>query len=180
MDESKSGSSLWVVGLAGLAAIAIAAWLIPGATPEAPEVPAAASAPAATPEAPEVPAAATPPAAIPVPARPAAVPVVEIPVPRIVAGGRLTLDATALPDAGSLTLNLELSDEARGSATQTVRVISVDGRRMDTTASSLPGAGSGVRLEIDSGFLSPGRYMIEIDTEDAHPLQIRRYVLEIR
>ena len=164
MDESKSGSSLWVVGLAGLAAIAIAAWLIPGATPEAPEVLAAA----------------TPPAAIPVPARPAAVPVVEIPVPRIAAGGRLTLDATALPDAGSLTLNLELSDEARGSATQTVRVISVDGRRMDTTASSLPGAGSGVRLEIASGFLSPGRYMIEIDTEDAHPLQIRRYVLEIR
>ena len=92
----------------------------------------------------------------------------------------MTLDATALPDAGSLTLNLELSDEARGSATQTVRVISVDGRRMDTTASSLPGAGSGVRLEIDSGFLSPGRYMIEIDTEDPHPLQIRRYVLEIR
>lgn len=184
MDESKSGSSLWVVGLAGLAAIAIAAWLIPGATPEAPEVPAAASAPvtvpAATPEASEVLAAATPPAAIPVPARPAAVPVVEIPVPRIAAGGRLTLDATALPDAGSLTLNLELSDEARGSATQTVRVISVDGRRMDTTASSLPGAGSGVRLEIASGFLSPGRYMIEIDTEDAHPLQIRRYVLEIR
>ena len=29
MDESKSGVSLWLVGLAGLAAIAIAAWLIP-------------------------------------------------------------------------------------------------------------------------------------------------------
>ena len=61
-----------------------------------------------------------------------------------------------------------------------MRVISTDGRRTDTTASPLPGAGSGIRLELDTGFLTPGRYMIQIDTDDKHPLQISRYVLEIR
>ena len=104
----------------------------------------------------------------------------EFPGPRIAAGGRLALDSSALPDEGPLILALELTDEARSSGEQAVRVISADGRRMDTTSSPLPGAGSGVRLEIDPGFLSPGRYMIEIDTEDKHPLQIRRYVLELR
>ena len=35
-------------------------------------------------------------------------------------------------------------------------------------------------MEIDPGFLTAGRYMIEIDTVGKHPLRIRRYVLELR
>ncbi len=92
----------------------------------------------------------------------------------------MTIDHAALPSEGLLTLDLELADEVRGSGKRAVRVISTDGRRIDTMASPLPGAGSGMRLEIDPGFLTRGRYMIEIDTEDKHPLQGRRYVLELR
>ena len=164
MAESKSSGSRWVAGLAGLTAIALATWLTLGGSPDAPEGPAAANGPAV----------------VAAPQTPAPVRDAEIPRHRIAAGGRLTLDEAALPGEGPLTLALELADEARGSGKQAVRVISVDGRRIDTTASPLPGAGSGVRLEIDPGFLSAGRYMIEIDTEDEHPLQIRRYVLELR
>ena len=164
MTESKSSGSRWVAGLGGLTAIALATWLTLGRSPDAPE------GPATTPS----------PAAVPAPPTPPAVRGAEFPGLRIAARGRLTLDEAALPDEGPLTLALELADEARGSGEQAVRIISADGRRIDTTASPLPGAGSGVRLEIDRGFLSAGRYMIEIDTEDDHPLQIRRYVLELR
>jgi hypothetical protein len=92
----------------------------------------------------------------------------------------LTLEHAALPTEGPLALDLELPDEFRGSSERTVKIISTDGRRFDTSASPLPGAGSGVRMEIDPSFLTPGRYMIEIDTVGKHPLQIRRYVLELR
>ena len=161
MGRSKSSGSRWVAGLAGLAAVAVGTWLVLGGSPDAPEAPAAKKAPVAEPT-------------------PAAARQTEIPKLRITANGRLTLDEAALPEEGPLTLALELADEARGSGERAVRVISADGRRIDMTASPLPGAESGVRLEIDPGFLSAGRYMIEIDTEDPHPLQIRRYVLELR
>ncbi len=161
MTESKSSGSRWVAGLAGLTAIAFASWFTLAGSPDAPEGPATTRSSAAVPA-------------------PPAVRGAEFPGLRIAARGRLTLDEAALPDEGPLTLVLELPDQARGSGPQAVRIVSVDGRRIDTTASPLPGAGSGVRLEIDRGFLSAGRYMIEIDTEDDHPLQIRRYVLEIR
>ena len=101
-------------------------------------------------------------------------------VPRIAARGRLTLSRDALPEDGPLVLTLELSDEARGSGERTVRVVSEDGRRIDTLASPLAEAGSGVRLEIDPAFLTLGRYMIEVDTAEKHPLRIRRYVLELK
>jgi len=164
MTESKRSASRRVAGLVGLTAIALAAWFTLVGSPDAPE------GPATTPG----------PASVPAPPTPPAVPGAKSPGLRIPAHGRLILDEAALPDQGPLTLALELPDEARGSGPQAVRVISVDGRRIDTTASPLPGAGSGVRLEIDRGFLSAGLYMIEIDTEDDHPLQIRRYVLELR
>jgi hypothetical protein len=164
MSESKSGGTRWVVGLALVATIAVGSWLVLGGSPDGPDGPAAATAPAAA----------------PAPPTPAAAPLTEIPELRIAANGRLALDEAALPEQGPLTLALELTDEARGSGERQVRVISANGRRIDTTASPLSGAGSGVRLELDPAFLSPGRYMIEIDTVDNHPLRIRRYVLEVR
>ena len=162
MAESKSSAALWIAGIAGL--FAIATWLALGGLLDAPERRAEANVPAA----------------IPAPPKKAAVQGAESRVLRIAAQGRLTIDHAALPNEGMLTLDLELADEVRGSGKRAVRVISTDGRRIDTMASPLPGAGSGVRLEIDPGFLTAGRYMIEIDTVGKHPLQIRRYVLELR
>ncbi len=162
MAETKSSAALWIAGIAGLTAIAT--WLALWGAQDAPERRAVANVPAA----------------IPAPTTKAALQGAESRVLRIAAQGRLTIDHAALPSEGLLTLDLELADEVRGSGKRAVRVISTDGRRIDTMASPLPGAGSGVRLEIDPGFLTRGRYMIEIDTEDKHPLQIRRYVLELR
>jgi hypothetical protein len=99
---------------------------------------------------------------------------------RIAEHGRLSLDAETLPTEGPLTLVLDLPDEARGEGLRSIRIVSTDGRRIDTTASSLDGPGTGVRLNIESDFLSPGLYMIEIDTVENIPLRIRRYVLELK
>jgi hypothetical protein len=98
---------------------------------------------------------------------------------RIASGGRLSVASAELPRAG-LALEIDMPDEARGHGDRAVRVISGDGRRIDTTASPLPGSGTGSRLVIDSDWLARGRYMIEVETEDKHPLQIRRYVLEVQ
>jgi len=98
---------------------------------------------------------------------------------RIEAGGRLSLERGALPHDGPLVLALAVTDEGRGTSLRTVRVGSTDGRRVDTTAAPLPGPGSGVQLGIDPGFLSPGRYLIEVDTVSSSPLRLQRFVLEV-
>jgi hypothetical protein len=94
--------------------------------------------------------------------------------------GRLTLDEEALPKKGPLRVVLGLPDDARGGGEHDVWIVSVDGRRIETKAHALPGIGTGVQLDIDTAFLSPGRYMIQIDTAEKHPLHFRRYVLELK
>jgi hypothetical protein len=173
MAETKGSAGLWIAGIAGL--IAIGTWFVVGGTGDDParrDVPAVRE----TQDPPVI----TPPAATSTPAIEVKAAAADSGVRRIAAHGKLTLEHAALPTEGPLTLDLDLLDEFRGSSERAVRIISTDGRRMDSSASPLPGAGSGVRMEIDPSFLSPGRYMIEIDTVGKHPLQIRRYVLELR
>ena len=176
MAESTSNGLRWVAGLGGLLLLAVGIWFSAGGTPERSVVggddPAQQAPPAKL-----APSSATPVLSSATPAPPSAA---LAPALRIAAHGRLTLDVDEFPDEGPVTLNLDLSDEARGGGDRTVRVISEDGRRIDTTVRPLSGGGSGVLLEIDPGFLSPGRYLIEVDTEEKHPLQLRRYVLEVR
>ncbi|MCP4908454.1 MAG: hypothetical protein GY910_26065 [bacterium] len=99
---------------------------------------------------------------------------------RIAEKGRLTLEQTDLPQKGELTLLLSLNESVRGGGVRTVRIITVDGRRLDTTARRSPAEGSDLRLEIDPAFLTTGLYMIEMDSEESHPLTLRRWVVELR
>jgi hypothetical protein len=101
------------------------------------------------------------------------------PAQRIADGGRLSIDALSLRDGEVLALGLGLSDEARGEELLAVRLVSVDGRRIETTAAPASGSGSGVRLEIDPEWLTPGRYLVEVSTAEKSHFPIRRYVLEV-
>ncbi len=101
------------------------------------------------------------------------------PALRIAESGRISIDAASLPDGEVLALGLALSDEARGSEPLSVRVVSIDGRRIETTAVPAAGSGSGLRLELETEWLRPGRYMIEVTTAEKIPLRLRRYVIEI-
>ncbi len=102
------------------------------------------------------------------------------PTLRIAEGGRISIDAASLRDGKVLVLGLALADEARGSEPLSVRVVSVDGRRVETTAAPAAGSGSGLRLELEPEWLRPGRYMIEVTTAEKIPLHLRRYVLEVQ
>jgi hypothetical protein len=99
---------------------------------------------------------------------------------RLAMGTLLSLDSDALPFDEDLALALELPDEARGEGPRDVRVLAPDGRELKTTATPLPGAGSGVQLAIDPGWLRPGRYLIEVQTAEQTHFPLRRYVLEIQ
>lgn len=167
MAQSNNSAVLWIAGFFGL--IAIATWFATGTANDSPEHHDDTLLPLSVPA-----------DLVPAASKTAAVEGAESGVFRIGSQGRLTIEHAALPSQGVLTLDLDLTDELRGSGKRAVRVISTDGRRIDTLASPLPGTESGVRLEIEPGFLSPGLYMIEIDTDGSHPLQIRRYVLELR
>ena len=98
---------------------------------------------------------------------------------RIAEGGRLSIDATSLREGEVLAIGLGLADEARGEEPVAVRIVSVDGRRLETTAAPARGSGSGLRLEIDPEWLTPGRYLIEISTAEKNHFAVRRYVLEV-
>ncbi len=102
------------------------------------------------------------------------------PALRIAESGRISIEAASLPAGQVLTLVLGLGDEARGSEPLPVRVVSLDGRRIETTAAPAAGSGSGLRLELEPEWLRPGRYMIEVTTAEKIPLHLRRYVLEVR
>jgi hypothetical protein len=157
--------------LAGIAAIAAAAatigvglWLAgqrePAAIPQQP-----AASPTPTPAAPTAP---------PVPAGAPA------PAQRIPEHGRLAVELGSLREGGVFALGLEMPDAARGNGERPVKVIDVEGRVFETTAAAVEGSDTGLRIEIDPGWLRPGRYMIQVATAEQHPLAIRRYVLEVR
>lgn len=180
MPGSRTGAR-WVALLAGLLAVAVATWWRLPAEPAArpgpdarpgPPAPAAAS---PRPDGPSPPGAADQPGSVP----PTAAPDAAAPL-RVAAGSHARVAVDALPSGSPLALVLELEDEARGDGSRDVRLVSEDGRKLVLSASPLAGRDAGLRLEIDPDFLAPGRYLIEVQTTDPHPLHLRRYVLEVR
>lgn len=97
---------------------------------------------------------------------------------RIERGGRLVLAAHDLAGRETVVFHLTLEDSG-SAASRTARVVARDGRRVDTRIERVPGAAHTFRLEVDSGFLRTGGYLIEVDGEGAHALNLRRYVVEI-
>lgn len=156
MTESKH-SQVWVAIVAGVVVFAAATWFMRDRSPEGSDT--------TRPETPQAEATAEPGAGDS--------------LHRIDQHGRLSLDVSTLPTTGPLALVLDLPDEARGQGLRTILIVSTDGRRLETTARPLPGQGTGVQVEIDSGFLTQGRYMIEVHTAEKTALPFRRYVLEL-
>lgn len=165
MAERSSRSRVLVAACAA-AGVAIGVWLVMDRERQAPS---AVGDPHAEPVAPIAPESGS----VPVARGPAA------PAHRIAEGGRLAIDAASLRDGEALALGLALGDEARGVEPLAVVIVSVDGRRIETTAVPVAGGGSGLRLELDPAWLVPGRYMIEVTTAEKIPLHLRRYVLEV-
>jgi hypothetical protein len=101
------------------------------------------------------------------------------PAQHIPESGRLSVTRAALRDGDDYAIGLELDDAARGTGPRPVKVVDVKGRVLETTARPLPGAGSGLRLEIQRSWLQPGQYLIQVKTAENKPLALRRYFLEV-
>jgi len=165
-NGSRGSRTAWLVGLplAALVAFAIGVWR---AEPPQPPGEGAGGEPGGAPEAP----------ASPTPPGPAKQPAADFRIPD---RGRLSLEAKDLPASGSVAIALDLPDEARGAEARSVQVASTDGRALQTVATIEPGEGSGVRIQLDAAWLAPGRYMIQVETNEKTHFPLRRYVLEVR
>jgi len=99
-------------------------------------------------------------------------------VPRVAPGGTLEIAAASLSAESPLVVRLELPGPSSGDAKLPVRILTEGGAplHLEATAS----AGEGARLEVPPGALMPGRYLIEMKTQERSPLPLRRYVLIVR
>jgi hypothetical protein len=105
----------------------------------------------------------------------------------IAEGGRLSLGATSLPEDGVVMFGLALGKAALGEGGEPLSAVIVsasDGRRLELSATpvagALPGMESGVRLDVETTWLTPGLYMIQLRTREKSALAVRRYVLEVK
>lgn len=107
-------------------------------------------------------------------------PRVRAPAVYVADKGRLSVTREALRDGPFLVLGLDLPDDARGEGPLPVKLVDARGRVLELAADPVDGAGSGLRLEIHPEWLRPGQYMIQVETAEAKPLSLRRYVLDVR
>ena len=99
--------------------------------------------------------------------------------PRIEAHGRLRLKTADLPKSGPLVILIEMSDGRQPHQRFPARVVSHDGRRLEAMVVSGSHDGTDSELRIDPAELTPGSYLIEVDSADDHPMNLRRFVLEL-
>jgi len=106
----------------------------------------------------------------------------SITAPRIVIPdkGRLEVDRETLRKGSVVALGLDMPDDVRAEGPLATTVVDVTRERvLEVEAVPVSGAGTGVQLEIDTEWLEPGPYMIQVKTNEKSHLPIRRYVLEV-
>ncbi len=99
----------------------------------------------------------------------------------LTAGETMSISAHDLPTEDPLVLNLLLPAALPSADALSVRIVAMDGSG-ELKLSNAVGANERdrVRVQIESGWLSPGRYRIEIETTERSQLALRHYPLEVR
>ena len=99
----------------------------------------------------------------------------------LTAGETTSISAQDLPSERPLVLDLLLPAALPSADALPARIISMDGSRELKLPDAVVAANRDrVRVQIESGWLSPGRYRIEIETAERSELALRRYPLEVR
>jgi hypothetical protein len=100
----------------------------------------------------------------------------------IAESGRLSLDAASLAAHEVVTLGLGLDKQARGGDEASLAAVVVsasDGRRLELTATPVANSETDVTLQMESTWLEPGLYLVQLRTAEKTPFPVRRYVLEV-
>ena len=99
----------------------------------------------------------------------------------LTAGETMSVAVQDLPTERPLALNLLLPAASPSADALPARIVAMDGSRELKLPDAVVANDRGkVQLQIESGWLSPGRYRIEIKTTEPSHLALRRYLLEIR
>jgi hypothetical protein len=97
------------------------------------------------------------------------------------AGETISVALQELPTERPLVLNLLLPAALLSADALPARIVALDGsRELKLSDALVANDRDEVRVQIESGWLSPGRYRIEIETTEQSPLALRRYLLEVR
>jgi hypothetical protein len=98
----------------------------------------------------------------------------------LIAGETTSIAAQDLPTERPLVLNLLLPASLPNADALSVRILSMDGGgELKLPNAVVATDGDRVRVQIESGWLSPGNYQIEIQASERSHLDLRRYLLEV-
>ena len=99
----------------------------------------------------------------------------------LTAGETMSVAVQDLPTERPLALNLLLPAALPSADALPARIVAMDGsRELKLSDAAVANDRGKVQVQIESGWLSPGRYLIEIETTEPSPLAPRRYLLEVR
>jgi hypothetical protein len=100
---------------------------------------------------------------------------------RLASGERVVFSEGDLAPGQPVVLHLLVPAPPGDVEALSVRLLSVDGRQLETEAVIVGNDRDAARLEFDAAFLSrSGRYLVEMKTKERTHLPLRRYVVEVR
>ena len=94
--------------------------------------------------------------------------------------GRLTIEHAKIKGRSEIPLILTIDDEGSPTDSRKTRVVAVVGKRFDADAVPIPEEPNHFEVRVPATFLEVGLYMIEVDAVDSHPIDMRRFVVEVR
>ena len=98
----------------------------------------------------------------------------------LVAGETTSIPVGSLPKGRPLVLHLVVPVALPVMDALPARIVAMDdGRELKLSDAAVAAARDRVSVEIDAGWLAPGRYLIEIQTTELSHFALRRYLLEI-
>jgi hypothetical protein len=99
----------------------------------------------------------------------------------LTAGETMSVAVQDLPTERPLALNLLLPAALPSADALSARIVAMDGsRELKLSDAAVANDRGKAQVQIESGWLSPGRYLIEIKATEPSHLALRRYLLEIR
>jgi hypothetical protein len=98
----------------------------------------------------------------------------------LLAGEISRISADALPAGRAVALNLQLVEPAANGDPLAGRILTEGRVPLGLSAAILGEDRRTARVEIEAGWLLPGRYVIEVHTTERSHFPLRRYALEVR